>query len=396
MGGLGSKWAAPIVASMLMTAQVLGCGGAGHEAPVVEVQDSVCPTVDETLSSTMDAARAGRLSSLAPLFEQLEARDGLTGALRVVLHLLRTLGPEVVNARAVSALKQLAIELQPTLLRLLAPYAAAADASDRDALLAFDAAAEMFTTCPDGTFTGPLAVLLQDRELLDSLVALLDDPQTLRILEDATGPLDSEAGQRGFIALLDAIGVALASENFDFDGLVALVGTFMPVDEPPLSRVLAAARPLLVGDNLATFRAAVQCMNSVSRDVSTRGTQNGMQLVAAALYELVAQELGDLASLLQALRPLLTESADADLLMLVRTVSDAVGDDSELRNELVELVSFGLELERVSLVLDAGRALLEAGSLPEGVEILMVLSEEACSELAAAGLHELSGAVRAP
>lgn len=379
-----------------LSLHLVSCGGQGLDAEVVEVAPPGCPTVDETLSSTMDAARAGKLASLVPYFEALEGRDGLDGALRVVLGLLRALGRDVINVHVVSELRATAEALQPTLLRLLSPYADAAANRDRDAMLPFDAMAEMLSACPAGTFSEPLAVLLTDRELVDSLIALLDDPGAARLIAGATGPIGSPSGRDGFIALLDAVGVALQSDDFDFDALANLLGSLMPIDEPPLDRVLAAARPLLTGDNLALFRLATSCMASVSREVGTCGAQNGMQLVAAALYELVAQELPDLAALLDTFRPVLTGSADPDVLALASLLTDAFSTDAELRNALVGLLAFSLEIERVPLLFDAGRSLLEAGSLAEGVDLLQILSEEDCTGVGERALGDLSRTAGAP
>jgi hypothetical protein len=373
------------VASVSLTLALLStsCGGPGHEPPVVELREHHCPTLDATLDKTMEAARAGNLDSLNEFFEALEDRDGLTGAMRALLSMLRVLGRDVLSAAAIAELRTLAVSLEPTLLRLIAPFADAAEARDRDMLLPFDAASEMLLQCPDGTFTEPLAILLSDRALVDALILFLDDPKSLELLVSATGPLGSPGGRAGFIAIFDALAVALQSDNFDFDSLVGLLEALVPVNEPPLSQLIDAARPLLTGENLAVFRAGVECMSSVTRTMGNGSSQNGMQLVAAVVYVVVVQEMGDLARLLDILRPLMTETGDTDLLTLLGTVSDGITADPELRRDLIQLAAFGLSIERIDLVLDAGRALLEAGSLPEIVDLLVIVSEDQCTDVTA-------------
>jgi hypothetical protein len=77
--------------------------------------------------------------------------------------------------------------------------------------------------------------------------------------------------------------------------------------------------------------------------------------------------------------------------MLMELLGDAIAADPTLRQEMIALAAFSLEIERSPLVLSALHGFLEAGSLPEGAGLLIVLSEDECTEVGREALDVLRG-----
>jgi len=355
---------------LVALAALATCGGNDVDAPPVTLPDSSCPTLDDTLPNTLQALQDGRLDGIASIARDLQVQQGgvlLAEALRAVVLLVRSIPLEVGATVDFDAVRGLVRDIEPLLADVLQPFVSEPAGSDagRDRLLAFDALGEVVAQCPEGSVLDAVGLLTSDPDFLAALQSSLKDPTLVGLVQSLPAPSGSSTSRHGFALLIDTMLNALLSQNFVFTDLVDLIAPFFPVDTPPLSTLLPPLERLLGGDGLETLRTLIRCLQDVERTPSDGAPRNGGLLLGAMLYDVIAAQSGSLADLLGSLEPIFARATDPSFLALLDAVVEGIQSDEELRQNLIDLLVFGLDIHRVGDLLHGVIALLEADSLQE-------------------------------
>lgn len=365
----------PCTAPVLIAAAALvvgGCGAEGTEAPAEALPQTLCPTVDEQLAGTLAALTEGRAERLAASLDLMEilrpdaAQGLLAGVLAIAGELWRSgLREDLSILEALTDLLDGATPLLTDLLRYLADDGAV----QRDAL---EAASVMIATCPDRALTDALALLVSRPELVRALGDLVEDPLVVSIIEGLDDPQSGQSGEAGFVALFRTIIRALASPNFVFGDLTALIDPFFDLDAPPFDALVRELELLLTAENLVTVRTLVTCLDT---QVVVRSGRSGTEAVGALLFHLITAPSLRLGQRLGELGPVLDVVDDPRVRAALQAIVARLQQDEAVRHGLRPAVLFLLAPEHAPGVLGDAAALLEAGLLPELLGLLTDILE---------------------
>ncbi len=377
----GNPLTRPALGALAAAALLLAFGcGEDVDAPLADLPPAACPHVDEALQGTLAAIDGGALAPLAAALESLATPDGddplglLLGTLLAFVERLSDGGLlddlDAPDLRP-DALAGLGEALADALAPFIAPPAGSPQALDR--LLVFDALAEAARTCPEGTLTGTLRAVAQDRPLIDALVTLAKDPRFLDFFAPLLDPAAGQAGRRALVALLITLFDLLAADPFDFDALAGVFGLIIPADEPPMRQFLDQLDAALDEQGLPLVQAAVRCVDAVERVDSEGRTSGGARLLGDALYDILAAFGPDPSAALD-----LLGDDPGPALDLVDHLLAVLQSDPDLRQRLIDLASIFLAPDLARPLLEGAAALLDAGALEEIAALALDLLGDGC------------------
>lgn len=354
-----------------------GCGAQDQQAPLTPPPARRCPSLDQSLPQTLEAAQSGQLQPLADAlarFTDSQPGDTVGELLQLALDLLRALLPQ---AQGLDSSLSLALPqgLGASLGGALRGFLPEDPQQRADRLLLFQAADHWVHQCPQGTFTDPLLALLEDQALIQALVATLREPEVFALLAPLLTPEAGEVGRSSMETLLRLVVDELLKEEFDAQGLARAARPFLPVQEPPLSDLITELDRALQGSSLLQVQALLRCVEQPQLARSDGQTRDGVALLGAALYDAIAAPGFQGAPVVAALPE---GDSGSGLLGLARAALLLWRDQPALRQRLEPLIAFALDTEHTAPTLEGLAALLEAGALEELTGWLGQLSGQGC------------------
>lgn len=370
--GRASRW---IAAALTIGIGGAGCGaGEDEPAPANALPAATCPPLETLAPRTMGHLRAGRLEGLRHVLSREVAPDELAVMLDGLLRMVRGLTPDQLRALLRLARDERLAALLPLMAELLRHVAGdpAVPGSFRGDVLS--ESSRLLATCEGATLFRALDGLLASPELpalLSSLAASLRLEVVRRVLGgDVRAALDRD----GFTELVCGILDRIAGQDFDFHRDVTEPLSridLLPLDEPPLSDLLAALdatldpeRPLMpaLTDLLCCDLYGVpECPDPgvpaprLDRDPVFTWLLYDFFVTSAVRFDALLDTLGELAA----------DPAIAATLEPLRAVLGRLSDDADLRAATVRLLRRLLVEENARRVLPELALLLEDGAVPE-------------------------------
>jgi hypothetical protein len=238
---------APIAVGLLLLSMLSArCGAEGTPAPRTEAPSQRCAPIDERLTRVRAVLERGDLVSLQAVLERLQLeRDGarLERALQLVLGILQSFPRDPANTFDFHLL----LDLLETSRDPLAVVVRALSDGPEQRREVFGAVSVAMTECPRESFLLTLRDVFRATTLLEAAGGALSDTTVVDLL--AHIPDQPEEGRDGFIALVRAIANAVRSPNFDFEQVRAIL-SFLDLDQPPVSDLVAALDVYLSGETL--------------------------------------------------------------------------------------------------------------------------------------------------
>lgn len=349
----------------LLALCLVGCGAEGTEAPRVDAPQALCPTVDEHLSDTLAALRAGKAQNLANTLDLMEvarpdAAQGLLGAVLAIAGEVWRSGLRE-DTSLLTDLGALLDGLTPLLTSII-DHLAREGAVQRDAL---EAVSGLLATCPQRALTDAAALLVSRPELVGALGDLVEDPLVVSVIESLSD--GGQSGREGFVALFRTIIRALNSPNFVFADLTALIEPLFDLDAPPFDVLVAELELLLTAENLVTVRALTVCLD---QQIVVASGRTGTEALGALVYDLITDPQIRLGERLGELEPALEVLDDPRVRAALDAILGRLQSDEAVREGLKPGIRFLLAPEHVSGVLSDASALIQAGLLPDVIGLL--------------------------
>ncbi len=380
---LHSTLLATLAAALLL---LMPACGQSVDAPLEALPPLDCPTIDQTLAGTLEAIADGQTQAMSEVLEEAVAIEGqddpIARLLRLILALVQR-GDLGQVTGAAEGLDVQALDLDALgsvladALRPLTPQEGRDPAVVQDRLLALEGILEAADTCPQGSLTGLVRGLLDDRPLIDALAQVLLSERFWAFFAPLTDPAIEDAGRRAVSTLLDQIFNILTRDPFDIQALAGPLNTIMPIDEPPMEDLVRELERHLVADGgLMPISTVLACVDGVERQTSQERTITGRDMISDLLYNVLAAFGPDPLALLA---PLLAQDSDPDALLgAVDGLLALINEDLELRAEILALLDFFLAPERAGPILQGAVALLDAGALAEFANLFADIAAEQC------------------
>lgn len=342
---------------------LVSCGAFGERAPVVE-QDLSCPTVDQQIPTVMALIEEGRLAGLRQVIEE-HVSDSLRGqVVELALDIVRALPPGTLDGLRVVARNEAVWALLP----LVADVGRFVTDGGRWEVV--PVAADLIVLCPSGELLPVLGDLLRDPMMPDALSLMLSDPQGLEALLASLGvDLADPAAREALLALVDNVLASFAAPGFRLDELEELLVELanlglIDLKTPAIRGLLVLAHEAMdAPGRLETLQGFVGCLRTVDPSLT----------LVALIYDLVAEgaiALDDLSAVLAVADP--AAGGDAVLGLLV-DVLDFLATDDEARGSLADVLLTILEPDVAKVALPDLVVLLDAGAVPEVVDLLVSL-----------------------
>lgn len=339
------------------------CGAFGERAPVVD-QDLSCPTVDQQIPTVMALIEEGRLAGLRQVIEE-HVSDSLRGqVVELALDIVRALPPGTLDGLRVVVRNEAVWALLP----LVADVGRFVTDGGRWEVV--PVAADLIVLCPSGELLPVLGDLLRDPMMPDALALMLSDPQGLEALLASLGvDLADPAAREALLALVDNVLASFAAPGFRLDELEELLLELadlglIDLRTPAIRGLLVLAHEAMdAPGRLETLQGFVGCLRMVDPSLS----------LVALIYDLIAEgaiALDDLSAVLAVADP--AAGGDAVLRLLV-DVLDFLATDDESRGSLADVLLTILEPDAAKVALPDLVVLLDAGAVPEVVDLLVSL-----------------------
>ena len=364
----------------LLALGLAGCALGEDEVPRADLEPATCPSLDSDLEKTLAVADSGALDPLAQVVRELVTAHGgarASALMRTVLTLLREVGLSNLVRAAGTLSDGILGDIEPFAANAIRPFVQPPAGTDEaaDKLLVFSLVAEAARECPEGSLTGTLLVITGDPPLVDALVLVLQDPALHEFLNRYAGPDATPSDRAALVTVIVTVLDAVLVEDFQIDDLRGALSLVLPADEAPYTTLLAEVDRVLRGERLATVQTGLGCIRGLERTDSQDRTHHGGRLVAEALYDVLAADGIDAASLAA-----LVPADTGGLLGALDAGIRSLRSDAQLRADLLDLISFLLHPDRVRPALDGGLALLDVGGLVEIIEAVTgVLGSVECA-----------------
>ena len=361
-----------------------GCALGDDVPPPVTVPEARCPTLDQSLTQTAALAESGALDPLAVVVRKLVSSQGgsrATALIRAVITILGEIGLSAI-AEATSALEGAVLgDIEPLLARALRPFIAPPPGTPEahDRLLVFGLVADAAQTCPTGSLTGTLLVIIQEPALVNALADTLRDPALHDFLQEFAGPDASPAQREALVTVLVTVFDALLAEDFQIDDLRGALALVLPADRAPYTTLLDEVARVFAGANLVTIQNGLGCIRNLEMaDAQGRGIHGG-RIIAQAIATILSPE-GINAQELAGLLPADASQALATLEGALTTLQSS----PQLRDDLIDLIQFVGTPSRIRPVLEGIVSLLDVGGLSEVIEAIAgILGARECDPAAA-------------
>ena len=377
---------------ILALAGLPACGAAEDaDAPLNPPAPAACAPLDVLAPTLVELLTTDRLPGVRRLVGEVLTDDQITTLLDTVLRLLRGLRPADRDAVLALARDPRIADLLPLLARVVrfvagdgtpCPPMASAPSENCFHSEVFADLRRLLRVCDGSTLFTALQQVLK-APALPALLGHLGDTLRLPVVQQLLASAEEGAlGRRGFTALVCNVLAALIRPDFSVqaDLIRPLSGiTLLPLDEPPLSSLLADLDALLAPEaEVLPALADVVCCDVYGVSTCDALPANATPLPRDPVFTWLLHALftGTTLDLPRTLDQLTALAADPALASALEPLAGALAPlvaDPDLRRGLVNLLDTLLRPDVAAQVLPEVALLLEAGAVPELLAVVDAL-----------------------